>query len=175
MKSFRGIMLGALFAAATALLPCSAVAADPAAPVDVLIKGGTVVDGTGRPRYEADVAISGDQIVAVGQDLKARARQTVVARGLVVAPGFIDIHNHSVGALASSSEYLNEAFLRQGVTTVVLGPDGEFSPAKIRGLLKKCRAHGVGTNVAFYVGHNGIRTEVMGARQDRAPTAAELA
>lgn len=173
--AYRSGCLRALVATAIALLSSSAVAAGLSAPVDVLIKGGTVVDGTGRPRYKADVAISGDKIVAVSRRLDVQARQTVDAHGLVVAPGFIDIHNHSVGALASRGGYLNEAFLRQGVTTVVLGPDGEFSPATIRGLLERFRARGVGTNVAFYVGHNGIRTEIMGARQDRAPTRAELA
>lgn len=173
--AYRGRYLPALVATAIALLSSSVVAGALNAPIDLLIKGGTVVDGTGRPRYEADVAIAGDKIVAVSRHLDIHARRTIDVHGLVVAPGFIDIHNHSVGALASRTDYLNEAFLRQGVTTVVLGPDGEFSPATIRELLRKFRAHGVGTNVAFYVGHNGIRTEVMGTRQDRAPTAAELA
>jgi N-acyl-D-amino-acid deacylase len=153
--------------------PASCAAED--VQVDVLIRGGTIVDGTGRPKYLADVAISGDRIAEVGSNLTVSARHSFDASGLVVAPGFIDIHNHSVGALASKSGYLNESFLRQGVTTVVLGPDGEFSTATIRALLHDFSSHGVGTNVAFYVGHNGIRTQVMGTRQDRAPTTSEMA
>jgi N-acyl-D-amino-acid deacylase len=143
--------------------------------VDLLIRQGTVVDGTGAPPRVADVAVSGERIVEVGRHLKVSARQDMDARGMVVAPGFIDLHNHSDEALATAEGFLNEAFLRQGVTTVVLGPDGELAPAAIEALLQKYRDRGVGTNVAFYVGHNGIRTEVMGGEQNHAPGAAELA
>lgn len=142
---------------------------------DLLIRGGTVVDGTGAPRHIADVAIAGDRIVAVGVDLKMRAQRVLDVPGMVVAPGFIDIHNHSDSSLVSPAGFLNELFLRQGVTTVVLGPDGEHSPASMQRLLDAVRNKGAGTNVAFYVGHNGIRTEVMGIDQNRAPTANELA
>jgi N-acyl-D-amino-acid deacylase len=162
----RGSLLGA------ALLS-SAIAG--AAQVDLLIRGGTLVDGTGAPGRVADVAISGSRIVEVGTDLKSRARRVVDARGKVVAPGFIDMHNHSDGALVSSDGFLNDAFVRQGVTTVVLGPDGGHSPSSMQELLRNLRTRGAGTNVAFYVGHNRIRTEVLASDQNRAPSAAELA
>jgi N-acyl-D-aspartate/D-glutamate deacylase len=140
----------------------------------VLIRGGTVIDGTGAPGRVADVAISGDRIVEIAPNLAYRADRTVKANGMVVAPGFIDSHNHSAAALLAPARRMNESFLRQGVTTVMLGPDGETSPAQMREMLDKFSAQGIGTNVGFYVGHNGIRTEVLGKDQNRAPTAAEL-
>lgn len=166
-SSFATVLL---WAAALTTTPSSA-----ATVADVLIRGGTVVDGTGAPRYVANVAIAGDRIVAVGFDLKMRARRVLDVPGMVVAPGFIDMHNHSDSSLVSPEGFLNELFLRQGVTTVVLGPDGEHSPDSMKRLLDAACEKGAGTNVAFYIGHNGIRTEVMGIDQDRAPTANELA
>jgi N-acyl-D-aspartate/D-glutamate deacylase len=168
--------LRSLSVAATALmiLSASAVAQTAVQPVDVLIHGGTVIDGTGTPRKRADVAIKGERIWAVGTDLHVRATTTIDATGKIVAPGFIDAHNHSPPQLTNPRLHLNETFIRQGVTTVVGGPDGEVSPARLRYLLDAYHKSGVGTNVAFYVGHNAIRSEVMGKSQDRAPTAAEL-
>lgn len=159
---------------AAALLACVAADAAPGVRVDLLIRNGTVVDGTGAAARVADVAIRNNRIVEVAPGMTVAAREVIDAAGLVVAPGFIDGHNHSKSALVSDSAHLNELFLRQGVTTVVLGPDGEYSPSAIRELLAKMRAHGAGTNVAFYVGHNGIRTQVLGSDQNRAPSAEEL-
>jgi N-acyl-D-aspartate/D-glutamate deacylase len=96
------------------------------------------------------------------------------ARNRIVSPGFVDAHNHADAGLQSEAEHLNEQFLSQGVTTVVLGPDGEHSPARIEALLTSFARRGTGTNVAFYVGHNGIRSEVMGGRQNREPSRSEL-
>src|SRR5262245_57754775 len=91
---------------------------------DIVIRGGTVVDGTGAPGYRADVAIRGDRIVRVAQGGIAADQATVAidARGLVVAPGFIDTHAH-VEDLAMRP--LAESFIRQGVTTVIYAPDGD--------------------------------------------------
>ena len=160
--------------AALVVLAGARVAQGAAEPVDMLIRGGTIIDGTGAPRQRADVAIKGDRIFAVGSDLHVTPTTVIDAGGKIVAPGLIDAHNHSPPQLATPSLHLNETFIRQGVTTVVGGPDGEVSPADLRRLLEAYHKTGVGTNVAFYVGHNSIRSEVMGKSQDRAPTGAEL-
>lgn len=153
----RAVLLGLV---AGLLLPGAAPAQDAA--YDVVIRDGRVVDGTGREAFEADVGIRGDEVAAVGDLEAAEADRTIDASGLVVAPGFLDAHTHVARALADSSRRLNEAFLRQGVTTVVGGPDGVFSPGMIRPLLDAYEAQGIGTNVAFYVGHNGVRLVAMG-------------
>lgn len=145
--------------------------------VDLLIKGGTVVDGTGAEPRHADVAVQNGHIVAVGKNLHVAPATVIDARGLTIAPGFIDAHNHSDEALAEASIpniHLNEWYIRQGVTTIVGGPDGGTSPSELKELLQQYRKTGVGTNVAFYVGHNSIRSEVMGENQDRAPRTEEL-
>ena len=138
-----------------------------------LIRGATVVDGSGEPGYVADVAMTGDRIVHVGED-GPPAIDTVDATGFVIAPGFIDVHSHTPPALMDPERRLNEGVIRQGVTTVVGGPDGGLSPAQMRILSDAFASQGVGTNVAFYVGHNAIRNEVMVEDQQRAPTEAEL-
>lgn len=142
--------------------------------VDLLIRGGTVIDGTGAPGTRSDVAVKDGRVWAVGPGLLVLPHTVIDAHDKVVTPGFIDAHNHSPPQLAQPEHHLNETFIRQGVTTVVGGPDGEISPADLRRLLAEYRKTGVGSNVAFYVGHNAIRTEVMGQNQDRAPTTSEL-
>ncbi|MYB04932.1 MAG: amidohydrolase family protein [Gemmatimonadetes bacterium] len=145
---------------------------------DLIIVGGIVVDGSGDPPRTGTVVIAGNSIVTVGGAAAdgggARAPDTIDASGLVVAPGFIDVHNHTPPAIVLPGNNLNEGFIRQGVTTVFGGPDGAFAPANIRRFSELYAAQGIGTNVAFYVGHNGIRNEVLGEDQRRAPTAEEL-
>ncbi len=89
---------------------------------DVVIMGGTVVDGTGGPGYRADVGISGDTVGAIGDLSKAETRRVIDATGMVVSPGFIDTHAHSDGALLVDPQHANG--LRQGITTEILGQDG---------------------------------------------------
>jgi N-acyl-D-amino-acid deacylase len=158
----------------TVLLTVPFFATPPQQQVDVLIRNATVVDGYGTKRYIADVAVQGSRIVAVETKSRISARKVIDATGLVLAPGFIDLHNHSEEAIATPTGRLNEGFIRQGVTTVVGGPDGFRSPTQIRDLVAKYKTNGVATNVAFYVGHNAIRSEVMGANQRRPPTADEM-
>ncbi len=144
---------------------------------DIVLAGGTVIDGSGAPGVRADVGIRAGRIARIG-DLSAarapRAKERLDVSGLVVAPGFIDVHSHTVEAIAEPDKKWNEGVLRMGVTTVVGGPDGGFEPARIRELTGAYLRQGVGTNVAFYVGHNGIRRAVMKSSQRRPPTDKEL-
>jgi N-acyl-D-amino-acid deacylase len=138
---------------------------------DVVFRGGTVVDGTGAPGYRADVAVKGDRIVRIARDGIAanEAALAIDARGLVVAPGFIDTHAH-VEDLATRP--LAESFIRQGVTTVIYAPDGGM-PWPLEPAIARLNASGHAPNTAFFAGHNTIREQVMGSA-NRAPTAQEL-
>jgi dihydroorotase/N-acyl-D-amino-acid deacylase len=139
---------------------------------DLLIVGGTVLDGTGAPGVRADVAVRGDRVVAVSTAPLASdgARRVIDATGRVVAPGFVDLHAHLEPLLQLP---LMESALRQGVTTVLGGPDGG-SPLPLAPYLDSVTAARPGINVAHLVGHNDVRRAVLGM-SDRAPTADELA
>lgn len=145
---------------------------------DVLIRGATVIDGTGAPGFAADVALRDGRIAFIGEAGERDAETVIDAADLVLTPGFIDVHNH-VSSIArhpdrfAPIDFTNSAYLVQGVTTIVSGPDGGSAPAQIRKELAFFDEHGFGTNYAYYVGHNGIRKEVMGYDR-RAPTADEL-
>ena len=142
-----------------------------AEPWDLVISGGTVIDGTGSARFPADVAVRGDRIAVVSRERIAasRARRVIDATGLIVAPGFIDLHAH-LDPLPDLPGM--ESAVRQGVTTAVGGPDGG-APWPLASYLAARERSGVGANVAFLTGHNTIRGEVMGMAA-RAPSAAEL-
>lgn len=144
--------------------------------MDVLITGARVIDGTGRPARPGEVGVRDGWVVAVtapGGLREAKARLRLDARGLVLAPGFIDVHSHTVPAILNAERRFNEGVVRQGVTTVLAGPDGGAGPADIRRMMAVLAEQGAGTNVATYVGHNAVRREVMGNAQ-RAPTVPEL-
>ncbi|CAA9301206.1 MAG: N-acyl-D-amino-acid deacylase [uncultured Gemmatimonadetes bacterium] len=164
----RRLRLGVLCAA----LAAGAGEAGAQAPLyDLLIRGGTVVDGTGAARFRADVAVRGGRIARVSRTAipAARARRVVDARGMVVAPGFVDLHAHLDPLLRLPGA---ESMARQGVTTALGGPDGG-SPLPLGSYLDSAQALGLGINVAFLVGHNDVRQRVMGM-EARAPRAAEL-
>ena len=137
---------------------------------DVLIVGGTIVDGSGGPGRRGDVAIKDGRIVAVGAIDAARAATTIDAKGMVVAPGFIDVHTHA-DDIAERPQAEN--FVRMGVTTVVAGNCGG-SALDIGEALAKINATRVSVNYATLVGHNTVRRAVMGTA-DRDPTLPELA
>src|SRR5688572_19106052 len=106
-----------VFLLMTALSIPAVAAAQPETPAhDLLVRGGTIVDGTGAPGYRADVAISGGRIAEIGEDLGA-ARDTIDATGLVVAPGFIDMLGHSEFRLLADGRAISKIF--QGVTTEI--------------------------------------------------------
>lgn len=137
---------------------------------DVLLRGGTVVDGTGAARVVADVAIGGDRIVAVGPALDTtRARLVINVPGLVVAPGFIDNHAH-IGPTIPQFPF-EENFIRQGITTILASLHSTDQPWPMAPYLASLR---MAPNVGFFAGHTWIRKRVMGLA-NRAPTATELA
>ena len=159
-----------ILAGATLLL--GAAPAPP--PVDLLIRGGTVYPGDAAP-FTGDVAVAGDRIAATGKRLAVTARRVVDARGMVVAPGFIDPHTHMGEALASpdARTRLVEAFLLQGVTTAFIGNDGGGA-VDVAAVLGGAAARPVGINYAAWIGFGQVRQAVIGAA-DRAPDVGELA
>ena len=142
--------------------------------VDILIRGGTVVDGTGSAPRAGDVGIRGDRIVFVGDAATSgvTASRTIEARGAIVAPGFIDPHTHTGGDLSSPARKANLPYLMQGVTTVVTNNDGG-GPIEIGRQLEGWRTNGIGTNAAVYVGQGSVRSQVMGMSA-AAPSGAQL-
>lgn len=144
--------------------------------VDTIIAGGMVYDGTGGVGEVQDVVIRADRIVYIGDQAAARyrARNTVDAKGLIVAPGFIDPHTHADDDLASANaaRRANKPFALQGITTVLVGNDG-FGDYRIAAMAKTAAESGVGTNVAWLVGFGAVRQEVLG-RVDRVPSGVEL-
>ena len=103
-----------------------------------------------------------------------KSNQIINVENLVIAPGFVDVHNHTERALINSESNLNEAFIRQGVTTILGGPDGSLGPNGIQKLIGAMNDNGAGTNVATYVGHNAIRRDVMKDDYKRYSTEKEL-
>lgn len=140
--------------------------------VDLLITGGTVYDGSGSVPVVADIAVSNNEIVFVGDAAGKRiaADEIIDAAGLWVTPGFIDAHSHIV----LDEDYGQDAipYLRQGITTVVLGMDGSGT-SDVNDRLDAWEAAGIGVNGIHFVGHGFVRNAVMG-HEDREPTADEL-
>ncbi len=151
-----------------ALLP----AADPAVEADVVIRGATLYDGTGQPGRKGDLALRGERIVAVGTFTVAGQPKVLDGTGLVVAPGFIDLHTHSDTALLQPTTRANLCYLLQGVTTVVTGNCGS-GPTDVAAHFQKLETNGIGSNTIHQVPHNSVRQKVMG-NANRLPTAEEL-
>ena len=140
---------------------------------DVLIRGGRVLDGTGTPWRQADVAINGDRIVEVGAvPATATARRLIDAQGLYVSPGFIDSHSHAGEALIIKDRAGVRPIVTQGVTTVFINPDGG-GPLDLPAQMSDLVSAGPGVNVAPLIGHNTVRIEVL-AFENRAPSDGEL-
>ena len=139
---------------------------------DVLIQGATLVDPATEELRQADLAVRGERIAAIGDLTGRTAKVIVLGTRLHLAPGFIDTHSHTAGALASADRSAAPALLYQGVTTVVVNPDGR-SPLDLEQQRQELRAHGLGVNVALLIGHGSIREKVLGM-EDRVPTAEEL-
>jgi N-acyl-D-amino-acid deacylase len=139
-------------------------------PYDILIDGGTIVDGTGNPSYRGDVGIQSERIAKVGDLRDARAAVRIKAAGRVVAPGFVDIHNHADEDIEKLPVAQN--YVQQGVTTLVGGNCGD-SIFPVGEKLAHLEPLGLGVNFGLLAGHATIRKQVMGMT-DSPPTADEL-
>ncbi|MCX7919052.1 MAG: D-aminoacylase [bacterium] len=163
--------------------------------LDVIIKNGQILDGTGNPGYIADIGIIGDRIVEIGNLPNAAGARVIHATGLTVSSGFIDIHSHTDVELLVNARA--ESKIRQGITTEVSGNCGSTPfPYGRNGLtgtkkwlarygleldwstcgefLERLEKQGIGINYATYIGQGNIRAAVMG-EDDRKPTAEEIA
>jgi N-acyl-D-amino-acid deacylase len=183
------------------LASCSAEPPEPL--LDLVVRGGTLVDGTGARPWRADVGIVDGRVVHIGSLDTSRARRTIDATGLVVAPGVVDLHSHADLILLAdppTQERLLQAKLRQGVTTIVVGncglgvapataaaaetlasvngwmtPEGvRAGPLDTRSYLDRLEVQGVVLNVATLVPHGPVRISAMGLRPGR-PSEAQLA
>src|SRR5687768_17133963 len=182
------------FAVVWVLLFALAACRPPATFYDTVIRHGTVYDGSGGPPIQADVAISGDSIVAIGADLRGKAGREIDARGLAVAPGFINMLSWATESLIEDGR--SQSDIRQGVTLEVMGEGNSMGPVtdtlrkimlsqqgditypitwtSLRGYLDTLVAKGISPNVASFIGATTVRINVLGW-EDRAPNADELA
>lgn len=169
------VRVGAALAAAL-VLGCSGE--PPSAPpgaASVVLRGGQVLDGTGNPWFRADVLIAGGRIERVGivpEDSLPAGTETLDLTGLTVLPGFIDPHSHAASGLADPALRAGEPLIRQGITTVMVNPDGG-GPADLAAQRAELEAGGVGVQVALMIGHGAVRREVLGM-EARPPTPEEL-
>lgn len=139
---------------------------------DLIIRNGYVLDGSGNPWFRADIGIAGDRIKAVGRLDNAIAEREIDATGLYVAPGFIDVHSHAGNGLDTPDRSAAEPLLAQGITTVMVNPDGGGAtdlPVQRTDLLRD----GLGVNAGLMAPHGSIRRAVMGL-EDRLATPDEL-
>ena len=137
---------------------------------DIIISNGRVIDGSGNPWYEADVAINGERIVRIGDLSSDTGSQVIDANGLIVAPGFIDPHTHALRGILDVPNA--ESALLQGVTTLTEGNDGT-SPFPVDEHYQTILDKQISPNWGIFVGHGTIRSQVIGA-EDRDPTPVEL-
>ncbi|HEY7820603.1 MAG TPA: amidohydrolase family protein [Vicinamibacteria bacterium] len=149
-------------------------------PFDVLLTGGRVIDGTGNPWFPADVAVRDGRIVAVGNLARRKAARTLNVEGLVIAPGFIDLHSHADGldedGLRSNDAKRRAApnLVSQGITTLVVNQDGG-SPYSIAAQKQELETKKFGPNAVLLVGHNTVRAMVMAENKNDPFADAEIA
>jgi len=162
----RSIWIPTLLVGAAACISLSAQIQ----PYDLLLRNGRIVDGTGATWYRGDVAIRGDLIVDVAPSIDAPAARTIDVAGRVIAPGFIDIHTHARRGIFDVPTAPN--YVRQGVTTLIEGPDGS-SPLPLAPFLARLDALRKSANIGAFIGQGSIRLAVVGD-SDRRATADEI-
>jgi N-acyl-D-amino-acid deacylase len=136
-----------------------------------VIKGAIVIDGSGRRRFQANIRIAGDTITAIGNFKPTAEDEVIEATGKIIAPGFIDIHNHSERGLLAEPTAASQ--VSQGITTLAVGPDGG-SPFPIADYLSKL-GNRTAVNVLAFIGHATVREQVMGKDYKRRATKEEIA
>jgi N-acyl-D-amino-acid deacylase len=146
MRSVRSAL-----AIAAALAAAVIVAAAQSQPFSIIFRNGTVIDGTGGARFRADVAISGAAVARVGNLSNQRAALEIDATGLIVAPGFINIHSHATADGLQRAENM----LTQGVTTEIVNADGA-GPLDIAEQLDRAVARGLAVNLGAQIGFNSV-------------------
>src|SRR5258708_3885453 len=155
------------------MLGCLAIlAACPQNPSQsLLILNAQIADGTGAPLFRANVRIAGGRIVGIGKLAPDPGEPTIAAKGLVLAPGFIAIHNHSEESLPK--DLAAETQVSQGITTLIIGADGE-SPWPLASWFHQMQDHPAAVNVGSFAGHATIRQQVMGKDFKRIATPEEV-
>lgn len=139
---------------------------------DVLIRGATLYDGSGKAGEVGDLALKGERIVAVGRFQVQGQPKVIDGTGLIAAPGFIDLHTHSDSAMTQAATRSDLCYLLQGVTTIVTGNCGS-GPTNVADYFRTMERGGIGSNVIHQVPHNNVRRQVM-RNANRAPTPEEL-
>ena len=193
-QKIAGEALGEIAAAAYDAMPAAAPANQSASnDYDVIIKHGSIVDGSGNPWVSGDIAIRGDRIAAIGKLDHAHAKRVIDATGLFVSPGFIDMLGQSEIALLIDNRSLSK--LAQGITTEITGEGGSIAPqddltlaslqpaldhyqlkvdwTTLDGYFKRLEKSGTPLNIGTYVGLGQVREAVLGD-VDRVPTPAEM-
>ena len=154
---------------------------------DLIIRNGNILDGTGSPRYLADIAVKDGKIVRIAKNIKGDAAEVIDASGLTVTPGFIDSHSHSDNAVLEYPDMIEK--VEQGITTSVGGQcGGSVAPAALSAyplpeekkflatmgsFMEAYKDVELGSNLCIMVGHGTLRKAVMGI-ENREPTAEEL-
>lgn len=137
---------------------------------DVVILNGLLIDGSGSEAVQRDIGIRGDVITAIGKLENVLAQRTIDASGLMISPGFIDLHSHAENDLLARPDAMNN--IRQGVTTLLAGNCGG-SPIDVDDYFKRISQQSTALNVGLLIGHNSVRSEVM-QRENRHATDAEM-
>ena len=158
--AFSGVLIALVVAFSFAQAP----------PYDLLIRNGRIVDGTGSPWYRADLAVRGDVIARIAPRIDEAAVRTIDVRGASVAPGFIDLHTHAMRDIIDVPTADN--YIRQGVTTLIGGPDGT-SPVPVKPELDRIAGVRIVPNFGTFLGQGSVREAVVGL-VNRPATAAEL-
>lgn len=149
---------------------------------DVLLKNAYIYDGTGNPWFKADIGIKGEKIQRIGDLENASAPMEINLSGFYVSPGFIDIHSHAYGPIAMKGGIISDNVKRrqapnlisQGITTIVGNHDGRSIDKPFDQQLTELREKGIGVNTALLVGHNTIRSKVLGDDYEKLATSSQI-